>query len=166
MMRRCKSCDGNGSLFIRGVMVLPREKCDTCDGTGEVVTACEWCETPLDYGEVDICDRCAEEFDRQDQLERAARCCEFADTNGNNCIVHGDEHGRTEAAGLAHQDTGRRTTHDDSADAHVLSCAGIGNESAKGDQDGATERSFAASDFRAEVHGDTQRVLAWTAPRQ
>lgn len=85
MTRDCKTCDGTGHRFLGGVATFGNERCRECHGLGEVDVVCEWCNKPLAIGEVDICDACAELYDRQDIAERLS--CEHCQATGGGCIV-------------------------------------------------------------------------------
>jgi len=83
MTKTCERCDGYGVNLHQ----LLRETCRHCEGTGEVEIVCEFCGVALERGDVDICDRCAEDFDRQDREYQASLSCEHCSAVGGGCIV-------------------------------------------------------------------------------
>lgn len=95
MTKPCRSCDATGQRFIQGIPSWGDDPCRECGGTGEVEVTCEWCGKALERGEVDICDSCAAEYDRQDTAERLS--CEFCPAVGGGCVVCGGEHGSDNA---------------------------------------------------------------------
>lgn len=82
MTKTCERCDGYGVNLHQ----LLRETCRHCEGTGEVEIVCEFCGVALERDEVDICDRCAEDFDRQDR-----KCLLDSHRSGSGAVARSRE---------------------------------------------------------------------------